>query len=158
MQAGGGSRMSAQLIVGALPEPDLLRKHNALRAEREDRLDDLGVVRSRKAPIVCADEVFKAMRSGDHGDADDEVERSLAGGVAAGASPEARRDRRARPLRFAAADARARNRPSSGRSARTRASSSAATLSGSRFNCSARSSASLVTVGCVAYQARGPSW
>ena len=39
-----------------------------------------------------------------------------------------------------------------------RVSSSADTLSGSLLSCSARSSASLVTVGCVAYQARGPSW
>src|SRR5690606_15599900 len=44
------------------------------------------------------------------------------------------------------------------RSARIRAASSAATLSGSRLSSSARSSASFVTVGWVEYQTRAPSW
>ena len=48
--------------------------------------------------------------------------------------------------------------PVARRSARSRRSSSRATASGSRRSCSARSSASLVTVGCVEYQYRAPSW
>jgi hypothetical protein len=44
------------------------------------------------------------------------------------------------------------------RSARNRSLNSAATLSGSRVSARRGPSPSLVTVGCVAYQTRGPSW